>query len=177
MFPGADSGHEMRHAKNQVTGEYWDGKTFTGTKGTAKAVDAPELAVLRFTFQNVVDEPMWSVGDKATYTIYTDAEALVVVEYNEKALRVKARQCTKTLMNGRGQPGDPPQLQWASGGFAGHCINQHEQKWDVKEDPNGNVLEFTFREKTREWKLVGVPMKSGGNTLRPGWRPFHDFNF
>lgn len=41
-------------AQNSVTGNFWDGKGFSGTKLDAVAVDASTLIVIRFTYQNVV---------------------------------------------------------------------------------------------------------------------------
>ena len=46
--------HTTLHlAFNKLTGLYWDGKNFSATPTSAKIVDGPTLAVLRYTFQNV----------------------------------------------------------------------------------------------------------------------------
>ena len=36
-------------------------------------------------------------------------------------------------------------LEWVSGGFAGHCVNQDKQKWFIKSNPNNPVKRIRRR--------------------------------
>lgn len=54
------------------------------------------------------------------------------------------------------------------GGFSGHVVNQYEQKWSIKSDPEGDVVRLRLNKNgswgKRYW-LAEAPRK------------FHDFNF
>ena len=58
------------------------------------------------------------------------------------------------------------------GGFAGHCINQHEQKWNIKSDESKKTFRIRLH-KNGQWKskfgsrfmLQDTPVK------------FYDYNF
>ncbi len=58
------------------------------------------------------------------------------------------------------------------GGFAGHCVNQHTQRWDYKQ--NRSYPEFKIRlHKDGKWR------DKHGNEYRLNDHPvkFHDYNF
>lgn len=44
------------HAYNSVTGLYWTGRTFSGSRREAATLESSELAALRFTYNNVLSE-------------------------------------------------------------------------------------------------------------------------
>ena len=63
-------------------------------------------------------------------------------------------------------------LDWAAGGFAGHCINQRDQKWRITSNEQNPVVRIRLS-KTGAWKdkhgrrfgLSDQPVK------------FYDYNF
>lgn len=57
-------------------------------------------------------------------------------------------------------------MEWVSGGFAGHCVNQYEQSYDFTEV--GEVFEVSLSNsslKRRMWRIHNNPCK------------YYDFNF
>ena len=63
---------------------------------------------------------------------YSDIEPFEVVRVvSERCLEIRAMRAER----------DPSwQPEWIPGGFAGHCLNQAEQRWVIQSDPNGRVL-------------------------------------
>lgn len=62
-------------------------------------------------------------------------------------------------------------LEWAPGGFAGHCINQRDQKWFIKSNPENPV--FRIRLGKQGWKdKHGRRFGLSDNPVR-----FYDYNF
>jgi len=62
-------------------------------------------------------------------------------------------------------------LEWAAGGFAGHCINQDDQEWTIT--PNPNSLIIRIRLGKRGWRD-----KFGGRfNLAEKPVKFYDYNF
>ena len=60
---------------------------------------------------------------------------------------------------------------WKVGGFAGHCANQHEQRWDIKSNPENPVIRI--RHGKQGWKD-----KHGRKfMLRDHPTKFYDYNF
>ena len=64
------------------------------------------------------------------------------------------------------------QLEWVPGGFAGHCVNQRDQKWDIKSNPANPVIRIRLSAKKgwqdkygRRFGLSDKPVK------------FYDYNF
>lgn len=67
---------------------------------------------------------------------------------------------------------DSVKLKWVPGGFAGHCVNQGEQKWFYKSNPDNPVKRIRRRKDGYFY--------SGYNTryyLEQEPRKFHDYNF
>ena len=57
------------------------------------------------------------------------------------------------------------------GGFAGHCVNQHEQRWIITSDPSARVIRIRLGKKG--WKD-----KHGNRySVSDSPRKFHDYNF
>jgi len=57
-------------------------------------------------------------------------------------------------------------MEWISGGFAGHCVNQYEQEYDFVEV--GEVFEASISNsslRSRYWRIGDSPRK------------FYDYNF
>ena len=65
-----------------------------------------------------------------------------------------------------------------AGGFSGHCVNNGEQRWVVKSNPEGQTRCATKR-KNGKWIWVGLPaVGSCAAGLRLGKAVyFYDYNF
>ncbi len=68
------------------------------------------------------DHKDFQVGDQAHICLYTDIEPYTVIE--RKGKRIKLQKARATL-----DPSYKPER--IAGGFAGHCINNHDQKWII----------------------------------------------
>ena len=62
-------------------------------------------------------------------------------------------------------------LEWVVGGFAGHCTNQRDQKWDITSNSENPVIRIRFSKKG--WK------DKHGRIFGLSEQPirFYDFNF
>jgi len=61
--------------------------------------------------------------------------------------------------------------QWAVGGFAGHCINQRDQKWIITSNPNNPVTRLRLGK--NGWKSAdGRRFALDSHPIR-----FYDYNF
>ena len=62
-------------------------------------------------------------------------------------------------------------LEWVAGGFAGHCVNQRDQKWHITPNPENNVIRIRLGKKGwqdkhgRKFGLSDKPVR------------FYDYNF
>lgn len=96
--------------------------------------------------------------------LHTDVNPYEVVrKVNHKTYEVRA-------MNAELDPSWKPEVML--GGFAGHVVNQHEQKWTFSSDPTARVIRIRLH-KDGWWR------SAGGNRFRPTAAPrkFHDYNF
>lgn len=117
-----------------------------------------------------------AVGDKVTFTTYTDSKAGYVERVSPNGKTAMIRLATQTLLNGCNS-GEPDALVCTPGGFAGHV--EGTQRWAVEPDPDGTVLKFTLRQRGKNliWKLSGTGTMQTGNLLTKGHHPHYDFNF
>jgi hypothetical protein len=44
------------------------------------------------------------------------------------------------------EPDTSVELKWVAGGFAGHCVNQNEQKWIISSDETAPVIRIRNRD-------------------------------
>jgi len=63
-------------------------------------------------------------------------------------------------------------LEWVAGGYSGHCINQHSQKWHIKSNTDGHIVRLRLS-KSGLWK------DKHGRKFRLNDHPvkFYDYNF
>jgi hypothetical protein len=54
-------------------------------------------------------------------------------------------------------------MEWISGGFVGHCVNQNEQRYEFTEE--GNVFEMRLSAGDKSHRISDRPMK------------YYDYNF
>ena len=66
---------------------------------------------------------------------------------------------------------DSVELKWVSGGFAGHCVNQGEQKWFYKSNPDNPVRRIRRRKDGYFYNHCNRVY------LEQEPRKFHDYNF
>lgn len=124
------------------------------------------------------------VGDRVHYDLGTDVYPGTVVRVTPT--RVTVRTDTYHV--------DPTwEPEWIPGGFAGHVVNNREQRQIVEEDLDGAEMVFTAKRppknvrdyyrwtpeeaeaKTR-YTMRGSDWRTGP-MLRHGWRAFRDYNF
>ena len=102
------------------------------------------------------------VGDGATIVLWSDRHACTIVKVTKSFVCV---QRDKAVLSGDWKPNIIP------GGFAGHCVNQHEQQWTCTPDPNGEIIKFAWSAK---YQRYGQP---GNARLIAGRQEFYDYNF
>ena len=66
---------------------------------------------------------------------------------------------------------DSVELKWVSGGFAGHCVNQGEQKWFYKSNPDNPIKRIRRRKDGYFYNTCNRVY------LEQEPRKFHDYNF
>jgi hypothetical protein len=94
---------------------------------------------------------------------YSDVNPFEVVRViSDKTIEIRA-------MDAELDPSWTP--EWNVGGFAGHCSNQHEQKWFIKSNTENPVVRI--RQGKKGWK------DSHGRKfdLRDHPTKFYDYNF
>ena len=80
------------------------------------------------------------VGDGATIVLWSDRHACTIVKVTKAFVWV---QRDNAVLSGDWKP------EWISGGFVGHCVNQHEQEWTYTPDPSGVITKFAWSASTR----------------------------
>lgn len=100
------------------------------------------------------------VGDHAHICHYSDVSPVTVIKRTAKTITVRYDKAER-------DPSWTP--EWVSGGFAGHCTNQDEQRWIIEEDPDGRTEVFRLRRVG--WR------NTADEKLYPGWKKFYDYNF
>lgn len=103
----------------------------------------------------------FEVGDGATVHYYTDAEAYTVIRRTPKMLVLQRDRATL-------KEGWKP--EFITGGFAGHCINQHEQEYDYEQDPEGHTIKVYWSDKRGAFLF-------NDKCVTPGRHEFYDYNF
>lgn len=101
-------------------------------------------------------------GDGVTVNLYTDRRAYTVISRTAKTLRI---QRDKATLSKDYKP------KFIPGGFAAHCTNNNDQKYDYERDPDGEI-------KTAYWSEVSGCFRVGGAmVVTPGRHEFYDYNF
>ena len=95
---------------------------------------------------------------------YTDINPFEVVRViSDKTLEVRAMDAIRD---------ESIELQWVAGGFAGHCVNQSQQKWLIKSNPSNRIVRIRLS-KNKGWQ------DKDGRKFRLSDQPtkFYDYNF
>jgi hypothetical protein len=108
--------------------------------------------------------PDWNptVGDGATICHYSDRTACTVIRISPSGKTVWMQQDTAVL--------DDWKPEFIPGGFAGHCVNNSEQRYAYESNPDGLVHRASLRKD-------GWFRTTNGERVIPGRHQFHDYNF
>lgn len=109
------------------------------------------------------------IGQRCSEIMYSDVNPYEVVEIiSEKKIKVRS-------MNAELDKAFNPEI--IAGGFAGHCVNQRDQKWIITSNPNGAVITLTLR-KSGKFRPVGAKDSYGSIWFdMSGARKLYDYNF
>jgi hypothetical protein len=108
--------------------------------------------------------PAWNpiVGDGATICHYSDRTACTVVRVSPSGKTLYLQPDIATL------DGWKPEI--LPGGFAGHCVNNHEQRYTYEADLTAPLHRASLRKDGRY-------RTTSGEKVVPGRHHFHDYNF
>lgn len=67
---------------------------------------------------------------------------------------------------------DTVKLEWVFGGFSGHCVNQHSQKWIIKSNLNNPVIRIRLSKKKGWLDKHGQKFGLSDKPVK-----FYDYNF
>lgn len=140
-------------------GEYYPSSNPSGSKCIPDNLPVPTAEVLKVEVEPVV-------GMGVTEVLYSDREPYEVIQI------CTPRKVTIREMTAKRDNWSPEII---AGGFAGHCVNQDEQKWVYKSNEAGRTL--TIRKsmaKGGRWFEAG----NKGSWFAMGYaKKFHDYNF
>ena len=78
----------------------------------------------------------------ANHIGYSDVDPYEIVRIvSEKTIEIREMKT---------EPDTSVELKWVAGGFAGHCVNQNEQKWIISSDETAPVIRIRLGK--RGWK-------------------------
>ena len=116
-----------------------------------------------------------NVGDGVTVSVWTDCDAYTIIRKTPKTITL---QMDKATLSPDWKP------EFIVGGFAGHCVNQADQRYTYERDENEHTIKITLRSwldddgnERRRWKRSGVKTFEQGGSAYAGRRKFHDYNF
>lgn len=94
---------------------------------------------------------------------WSDVEPYEVVRViSDKTIEIRPMKATRD---------ESVELEWAMGGFAGHCINQRDQKWFISSDESAPII----RARRRVDGYFHSPY--GRHMLNSRPVKFYDYNF
>lgn len=110
-------------------------------------------------------------GDKVHVNFYTDVQPATVVD-----VKRNGKQVTVQIDDYKLADGQKPDI--IVGGFAGHCTNQRDLKYDITRNDKGRLMTFTLRKWRGRycWTIKGST-PNGRQGLAKGWVAFYDYNF
>ena len=108
--------------------------------------------------------PEWipAVGGGASVCHYSDRTACTIIRISPSGKTIWMREDTAVL--------DGWKPEFVAGGFAGHCVNNHEQRYVYQTNPDGHVFRASLRKD-------GKFRTTNGERVIPGRHHFHDYNF
>lgn len=133
---------------------------------------AEQENVCSTTIRAVEQAATFAVGDGATVHGYSDSKAYTVIAVSKSGKQITLQEDTATLADGW-------KPEFVTGGFAGHCANQQDQRYTYAPNPDGLIVKASLRTRKngeQAWVRVGDSVK-GGSKVTAGRRKFHDYNF
>ena len=111
------------------------------------------------------------VGDCITERMYSDSHSYTITKVMPSYVMAVRNKEHIDLVNWK------PDIQ--VGGFAGHCSNQHSQKWIIEgPHPDAKPERFTVNRSKAVPKWVGLLKKNSKYpNVSEGAHPFYDYNF
>lgn len=103
----------------------------------------------------------FKVGDGVSILYWSDIDPATVLKVTKCSITFQMDNAT---LNKEWKPDIIP------GGFAGHCVNQYDQKWIITPDPEGQI------EKAYLHKNGCLYMNKSLRVFK-GRRKFYDYNF
>lgn len=103
---------------------------------------------------------MCKFANKLGYSDVTPFE--VIKKISDKTLVIRAMKYERD---------ESVKLEFDVGGFAAHCVNQHEQKWFIESDPTRPEIRIRLGKKG--WKDA----HGSSYNLEDAPRRFYDYNF
>lgn len=105
----------------------------------------------------------------ANLYLHTDGEPFEVVRViSDKTMEIRAMSATLA-------PDWKPDI--IPGGFAGHCVNQNEQRWVYTSNPEAPIIRLRKVKPTHANRLMQWKSAYGHHRLSDTPRKFHDYNF
>ena len=101
-------------------------------------------------------------GDHCHKCCWSDIEPCTVINRTAKSITVRFDKATLA------KDWKP---EFVTGGFSAICTNIHDQRWDIEEDPEGEVEVFRWSKRLNCFK------NKSDERLYPGWYKFYDYNF
>lgn len=101
--------------------------------------------------------------NSATHCMYTDSHAYEIIRYCTPR-KIIVRQL-------HAERDTSVKLEFIPGGFCGHTVNQHEQRWFLFHDPERTEVAIRLNKKG-QWKD-----KHGGRFVLGRATEFYDYNF
>ena len=150
--------------------EEWEKALDAGETEKAKRLEAAAAAELTslFTRRDELESELVHArhaelkpGDGITIYLFTDSHAYTVIKRTAKTITVRRDKATL-------DPDFVPEI--IPGGFAGHCINQADQKWSYERDPEGKTKTIHWSDKLGRFAYLGEPIGIGRHE-------FYDYNF
>ena len=103
----------------------------------------------------------FQVGDGVSIKYWTDIEPATVI---------RVTRCSLTLQMDKAELDKDWRPEIIAGGFAGHCVNQYEQKWVITPDPEGRL--YSARVHKNDCIYADKSLR-----VFKGRRKYYDYNF
>lgn len=93
---------------------------------------------------------------------YSDVQPYEVLDISEsgKTIYIRSMICERGFV---------PEV--IPGGFMGHCVNQNEQKWTIKQDHDAPIMKARLHKDGYFWSVLGK------HKMEDAPRKFYDYNF
>ena len=99
----------------------------------------------------------------AIQKLHTDCEPFEIVRVvSETTIEIREMDAKPASWN----------QEWVSGGFAGHCSNQDEQKWVISSNEANPTIRIRWSKAKQQWQHGGLRFNLSTQPVK-----FYDYNF